>query len=492
MIGITKRFSGVAANEGVDFTASWGELHALIGENGAGKSTLMNLLYGLHIPDSGEIKVGGDSVRIADPRDAIALGIGMVHQHFMLIPAFTALENIVLGAETAKLGLTDFRAAEAKVLATGERFGLRVDLHKKVADLSVSAQQKVEILKALYRDARILILDEPTSVLAPQEAESLFEMLRRMVAEGMCVILISHKLNDVISYADRVTVLRRGRVVASLETGQTCPEELTRMMVGEDVPTAEPQKASVVGEGAVLKVRDLSVRGRSGRALDSVSFDIRPGEVLGVAGVDGNGQRELAEALVGLTRSTGTITLGGVDISGMSVRGRLEQGMAYVPEDRRFALAPDFSILDNSILGFHRGFAYHGILDLDEMVERADELIGRNDIRASGPGAPVKSLSGGNRQKLVLGRALIGEPTILIACQPTMGLDVHATAEIHRRLLAECTRGAGVLLISYDLDEILALSHRVLVMYQGRVAGVLTREEASREKVGAMMLGAKA
>ena len=491
MLSITKRFPGVPANDQVDFAARWGELHALIGENGAGKSTLMNSLYGMHRPDSGEIRVSGQPAGIASPRDAIALGIGMVHQRFMLVPAFTALENIILGAEPVKAGRTDYRAAERKVRETCERFQLKVDLRAKVADLSVSSRQKVEILKALYRNARILILDEPTSVLAPQEAESLFEMLRRMTADGMCVILISHKLRDVMSYADRVTVLRQGRSVADLETASTNPEELTRLMVGAEIPHPAPSDR-VIGDTTVLVVRNLSARGDSGLpAVDSVSFDLRSGEVLGVAGVDGNGQRELAEALIGLRRAAGSMSLEGKDLSRKSVRERLASGLAYVPEDRRFAVVPEDSLLSNSILGMHRdrSFARHGMLSAQATRTHATDIIARYDVRASGSEMPVRFLSGGNQQKFVLGRALCREPRVLIACQPTCGLDVNAAAEIHRHLLAECACGAGVLLVSYDLDEILSLSDRILVMYQGRVAGILMREEANRENVGALMMG---
>lgn len=494
MLRITKRFPGVLANDRVDFSARWGELHALIGENGAGKTTLMNVLYGLHRSDSGDIRISGQHVEVATPRDAIALGIGMVHQHFMLVHAFTALENTILGAEPVNLGRTDYHLAESKVRESCERFRLHVDLRAKVADLSVSSQQKVEILKALYRDARILILDEPTSVLAPQEAESLFEMLRRLTAEGMCVILISHKLHEVMAYADRVTVLRQGKSIGCVETASTSPNELARLMVGADVEAA-PAKSRTVAQDQlpILSVRDLAVAGSSDvPAVSSMSFEVYPGEVLGIAGVDGNGQRELAEALVGLRKATGSVLLDGRELLDMPVRRRLESGLAYVPEDRRLAVVPECSMQDNAILGLHRerAFARYGVLSPTAARVHAAALIDRFDIRAIGPGMPVRFLSGGNQQKLVLGRALCREPRLLIACQPTRGLDVNAAAEIHRHLLAECDRGAAVLLVSYDLDEILSLSDRILVMFQGRAAGVLSREEANRGNVGALMLGA--
>lgn len=494
MLGITKRFPGVTANDRVDFSARWGELHALIGENGAGKTTLMNALYGLHALDAGEIRISGEPARITSSKDAIALGIGMVHQHFMLVEAFTALENIILGATPTRLGRTDYLRAETEVSEVRQRFGLAVDLRAKVADLSVSSQQKVEILKALYRRARILILDEPTSVLAPQEAESLFEMLRRMTAEGMCVILISHRLRDVMGYSDRVTILRNGKSVACMDTASTTADELAGLMVGGQSEHEAPvERAASKESGPVLTVRDLSVEGRSGiRAVDSIAFEVRRGEIMGVAGVDGNGQRELAEALIGQRRASGRVSLDGREILGMTVRERLDAGIAYVPEDRGFALVPDDSLSDNSILGLHtrKPFSARGILHPESAREHASNLVAEFDIRAKGIESPVRFLSGGNQQKLVLGRSLYRSPKLLVACQPTRGLDVHASAEIHSRLLAERARGAGILLISYDLDEILALSDRIMVMYRGQPAGIMSAAEATRESIGALMMGA--
>lgn len=487
---ITRRFPGVIANDQVDFSARWGEVHALVGENGAGKTTLMNVLYGLHPPDSGEILLYGKRAEIGNPRDAIARGIGMVHQHFMLVQAFTALENVILGAEPVTLGRTDYRLAQDRVQRICDRFQLQVNLSAKVADLSVSAQQKVEILKALYRDARILILDEPTSVLAPQEAENLFMMLRRMASEGMCVILISHKLRDVMTYTDRVTVLRRGKSVAVLETAATSPQELSRLMVGE-IPEAEVErKAAEVGQ-PILEVTNLTIVTDSGiKALDAVSFELRSGEILGIAGVDGNGQREIAEAIAGLQQSSGGVILDGREIRGLSVRERIEAGIAYVSEDRQYSLILDYSIRDNAILGAHRELAKFGFISRASAGSHAAGLVADFDVRAVGTDAAAGSLSGGNLQKLVLGRALSRRPRLLIATQPTRGLDVSAAAEIHRHLLNECSRGAGILLVSHDLDEILSLSDRILVMFRGRVAGVLSREEADAEKIGHLMLGA--
>jgi len=492
MRSITKRFPGVLANDRVDFVASCGEVHAIVGENGAGKTTLMNVLYGLHHPDSGEIRVFGQQVRILSPRTAIGLGIGMVHQHFMLIPAFTALENIILGQEPVALMLTDYAKAENQLSDLCERVGLQVDLHARVADLSVSSQQKVEIVKALFRGARILILDEPTSVLAPSEAESLLMMLRRLADEGMCIILISHKLGEVMDYSDRVTVLRQGRSVACLETRKTSREELARLMIGQEKePTTCPPSARV--GRPVLRVSNLHVVGKNGVvAVIGVCFDLRAGEIVGIAGVDGNGQRELVEALVGLRFGKGSIFLNDIDISHMSVRRRLDAGLSYIPEDRRFALIPDNRIEENIILGLHRlpPFSHFGLLREDAARRFAERLIEEYEIRAAGPRMVTRLLSGGNQQKLVLARALHCRPKVLVACQPTRGLDVGSTAQVHQRIIEARDLGAGILLVSFDLDETLLLSDRVMVMFRGRIVRVLTRQEADREKVGRLMLGA--
>lgn len=495
MRAITKRFPSVIANDKVDFTAYQGELHALIGENGAGKTTLMNILYGMLTPDHGEIRIFGKPVRIQSPRDAISLKIGMVHQRFMLVQAFTALENIILGCEPTHLLQTDYHSAEKRLREICEQFGLYVDLHARVADLSVSSQQKVEILKALYRQARILILDEPTSVLAPQEVESLFAMLRRLVEDGMCIILISHKLREVLGYSDRVTVLRHGKSVACLETTSTTAEELTRLMVGSEgnfeIPRQATKTVDLTSE-PILKVSNLRVIGESGvPAVNGLSFELYPGEILGVAGIDGNGQRELAEALIGLRKGLGSIKLDGREIIGMSVRQRLKLRIAYIPEDRRFALLLENRIIDNAILGSHweEPIAKAGILNIRACREHASRLIENLNIRAIGPEMAAGQLSGGNQQKLVFGRALEREPRLLIASQPTCGLDVSASAEVRMRLIEACNQGAGILLISYDLDEILSLSDRVMVMFQGRIAGILKGEEATPQNVGALMLG---
>ncbi|MHB1000094.1 MAG: ABC transporter ATP-binding protein [Armatimonadota bacterium] len=497
MVDITKSFPGILANDRVRFSAGWGEVHALIGENGAGKSTLMKVLYGMYKPDSGEIRVDGKTTVIASPHDAINLGIGMVHQKFMLVQAFTALENIILGMEPSRKGRIDYRSAESAIRDICTKLNLEIDLNSKVCDLSVSSQQKIEILKALYRRAHILILDEPSSILAPQEAENLFLMLRKMAREGMCVILISHKLSDVMKYTDRVTVMRQGRSIDSMRTGTTSAGQLARMMVGAD--TAEVyagDRASTADHLPVLAVRDLVVTDNAGkRVVDSADFNIYSGEILGVAGVDGNGQRELAEALAGLRKASGSIRFGETELAGLSVRERLDCGIAYIPEDPVHAVVPDFTITENSILGSHGHppFVSKGMIDGRAAESHAEEIIGEFNVKASGTDMPVRLLSGGNQQKLVLGRTLTRKPKLIIASQPTRGLDINAAADIHRRLLdaASPESGTGILLISYDLDEILAVSDRIMVMYKGRIVRILDRDQADRETIGALMLGAR-
>lgn len=494
MLQITKRFPGVVANDSVSFSARRGELHALVGENGAGKSTLMNILYGLHRPDSGEIRIAGEPVEITNPGVAISLGIGMVHQHFMLVRAFTGVENIILGDEPSRLGLTDYRRARNEIQEICQQFQLVVDLDSRVGSLSVSAQQKVEILKALYRGVRILILDEPTSVLAPQEVENLFAMLRKLTSQGTCVILISHKLPEVMAYSDRITVLRQGRTVANIETSQASVEEIAKLMVGSssDMP-AQPSPPVVAKEGRVLlSVRELCVRTKN-RGVGPLSFDLHEGEILGIAGVDGNGQRELVEALVGLRKASGSCLLANRELICLDTRHRLDTGIAYIPEDRFDAMIPSRPILDNAILGLQKvkPFSKHGILDYKSARNHTHVIINELGIRSTGPSMIAGHLSGGNQQKLVLGRALSANPKLLIACQPTRGLDTHGVQDIHRRILAARERGTGVLLVSYDLDELVALCDRILVMFKGKTAGIVSRGEATRETIGALMLGAK-
>jgi ABC-type uncharacterized transport system ATPase subunit len=493
MIGITKRFPGVIANNEVNFCAWRGELHALVGENGAGKTTLMNILYGLHKPDSGEIRISGQPVKITNPKVAINLGIGMVHQHFSLVRAFTALENIILGDEPVRSGVIDYRTAKKNVLETCEKYNLHVDLNSKVENLSVSSQQKVEILRALYRGVRILILDEPTSVLAPQEAEGLFTMLRRLTSQGTCVILISHKLPEVMTYSDRITILRQGRSIATVETKAASADELTSLMVGSDskIQNRVYRPTTLEKRSTLLSVQNLSTY-IDNKTFGPLSFDIHSGEVVGIAGIEGSGQKELVEALVGLRKASGRCLLENRDILNLDTRRRIHLGIAYIPEDRFDAIASNRPVLENAILSLHRmkNFCRYGVLNYNSVRRHTARIIEDFAVQATGVSMTTKLLSGGNQQKLILGRALSAKPKLLIICQPTRGLDTKAVGEIHQRIRESAKQGTGVLLVSYDLDELLTLSDRILVISRGQITGMVAHAEATREKIGAMMLGA--
>ena len=491
MLGITKRFPGVVANDGVDFEAAAGEVHALLGENGAGKSTLSNILTGLYRPDEGEILLYGNRVRFDSPRDALDAGICMVHQHFRLIEPFTVAENVVLGESSA------FRLRrgeiEQKVAALSERYGLAVDAHARIWQLSVGEQQRVEILKALYRDARILILDEPTAVLTPQEAEVLFVTLREMAAEGRTVIFISHKLHEVKAVADRVTVLRGGRSVATVSAADATPGSLAALMVGRELAAAQrEERMHELGE-MVLALEDVSVQGdRGAAAVRGVSLEVRAGEIVAVAGVAGNGQRELAEAIAGIRPLLGgTVRVGGQSVRTGDPRAAIAAGVAYVPEDRLgTGVAPSLSIASNLALKSYRGRASsHGpFLRLGPIRDRAIALIHHHRISASGPGAPARQLSGGNLQKVVLAREFSGQPRLLVAASPTRGLDVGAIETVHGYLREAAAEGVGVLLLSEDLDEILTLADRIVVMYEGE----LSPAEANIAEIGFLMAGGRA
>lgn len=494
MHNITKHFPGILANDNVDFSAKQGEIHALIGENGAGKSTLMKILYGIYQPDFGEIKINGESVSISSPHDAISHGIGMVHQKFMLVQGFTAIENIILGQEPSSLGHIDIKKAEKDVHDICARMSLDVNLNSHISDMSVSSMQKVEILKALYRNAEILILDEPASILAPKEAESLFDMLRHMASEGLCVILISHKLSDVMAYSDRITVLRQGKLAAAMKTSETTTEELTRHMIGADIEIQQEHPNRHLSENTpVLEVRNLIVKGNSGNtSVDSVSFTINSGDLVGIAGVDGNGQQELAEALIGLRASSGSIVYDGKDMSKTSTAFRIDSGMSYIPENPEDAIASILSIRENSILGYHRNlpFTRHSMIDIQASKLHSESLIDDYAIAASDIDMQAKNLSGGNLQKLIVGRALSMKPRILIAAQPTRGLDVNAATDIHHRFIKAASEGMAVLVISNDLDELLKICTKVMVMYKGRVVRTFSIEEATKESIGSYMVGA--
>ncbi|HEX6548621.1 MAG TPA: ABC transporter ATP-binding protein [Candidatus Dormibacteraeota bacterium] len=491
--GIVKTFGAVRANDGVDLAVEWGQVHALLGENGAGKSTLMNVLYGLVRPDAGQILLDGSPVRIAGPDDAIRRGIGMVHQHFMLIPVLTVAENVVLGHEESRQGVLDAAAARRDVDQLSARYGLEVPPGTLVRDLSVGLQQRVEILKALYRGARLLILDEPTAVLTPQEIERLFEIVRGLKAEGKAVIFITHKLGEVMAIADQITVMRRGKVVATTVPGETSPADLASKMVGRPV-LLRVEKGPAHPAGVVLRLDGLSVNDERGQpAVRDVSLEVRAGEILGVAGVSGNGQSELVEAVIGLRPVVaGRIELQGKDVTHSSTHRRLEH-LSHIPADRhRMGAILEMPIFDNVVMETfdRRPFARGLIRMLDPVRRFAARVIKEFDIRAESPDEPMGSLSGGNQQKVVVGRELSTEPAVLLAAEPTRGVDVGSIEFIHRQLIRRRDAGLGVLLVSSELDEVLSLSDRVAVIYRGRIVAVLDSEEADRDRVGLLMAGA--
>jgi ABC-type uncharacterized transport system ATPase subunit len=490
--GITKAFPGVIANDQVTLDVRAGEVHALLGENGAGKTTLMNVLYGIYQPEAGEILVRGRPVRVRSPKDAIALGIGMVPQHVLLVRRHTVAENVALALPEEEF-LFPARRIERQISNLGERYGLAADPRARVWELSASEQQRVEILKALIRGAEILILDEPTSVLTPQEAQSLFEVLRRMKREGHAIIFITHKLDEVTAIADRVTVLRGGQVVGTLPMRGVDKGMLARMMVGRDVQF-ELRRTPRTPGAPVLSVEGLTARSDRGTlALRGVSFTVYEGEILGIAGVAGNGQRELVEALTGLRPAAGgTARVGDRDIANRSAREVLDAGVAHIPEDRlRLGVVPGMSVAENLVLRRYRDppFSRGPILQLGAVRAFAQEMIAAYEIATPGPDAPTRQLSGGNIQRLILGRELSGAPRVIIAAHPTSGLDVSATEQIHTLLLRRRDAGAAILLVSEDLDEILALSDRVAVLFRGEVAGTVPADEATAERIGLLMMG---
>ena len=489
--GVTKRFPGVLANDAVDLTLRRGEVHCLLGENGAGKSTLMNVIFGLYQPDAGELLVEGEPVRFRSSADAIARGIGMVHQHFQLVQAFTVAENVILGEELRRGPLLDLDAAKERIAALSSDFGITVDPSAKVEDLSVGQQQRVELLKALFRDASILILDEPTAVLTPGEVDEFFGVVRSLTDQGKSIIFITHKLREVLAVADRITVIRRGKVVGSADPDEATPATLASLMVGREIILSIDKEPATPGD-ATLQVRNLDVADDRGyEAVTDLSFDVRAGEIFGIAGVEGNGQRELVEAITGMRpKLGGTVGLDGVDLTHASPRKVDEMGVGHVPEDRnKHGVVESFTVADNLVLNTYgqKPFARRFIRQTRKIDEQATELVERYDVRTPGIHVPVGTLSGGNQQKVIIARELSGEPRVLIVAQPTRGLDVGSIEFIHRRIVEMRDAGAAVLLVSAELDEIFTLSDRIGVLFRGRLVGDFPRDEASRETVGYLM-----
>jgi ABC-type uncharacterized transport system ATPase subunit len=495
MRGVTKQFPGVLANDHVDFDLRKGEVHALLGENGAGKSTLMNILYGLYRADEGEIRTNGKPVTFGSAKDAIDRGIGMVHQHFMLIPVMTVAENIVLEVEPRKAGvLLDYDTAVERVRDISTRFGLAVNPSAKVANISVGQQQRVEILKALYRGAEILILDEPTAVLTPQEAGELFAIIKSLQADGTSIIFISHKLNEVLEIADRITVLRRGKKIDTVAREGATEETLARMMVGREVLLRVEKRPSEPGD-KLLELKNVNVNDDRGLpAVREVSFDVHAGEIVGIAGVEGNGQSELIEAITGLrAAASGEIVVGGRTMPHPTARKMLDAGVGHIPEDRqRRGLVLEFTIAENIALhDYNRApDSKWGWLFPRRLIQRAGSLIREFDVRGGGPQTRGGALSGGNQQKVVVAREIARDPSVLVAAQPTRGLDVGAIEYLHRRLVEERDEGRAILLVSLELEEILSLSDRILVMYEGRIVGEHARD-TTEEEIGLEMLGGR-
>ena len=493
--GITKRFPGVIANSNVDLSLHEGEVHTLLGENGAGKSTLMNVLFGLYSADEGQILIDDKPAAFSGPADAIAAGVGMVHQHFMLVPVFTVLENIMLGVEpTSTLGLLDRDAARRKLLDLSERYGLKVDPDALVEDLPVGVQQRAEILKALYREADCLILDEPTAVLTPQEIDDLFRIIESLKAGGRTIVFISHKLKEVLAISDRITVLRGGRVVGSTTPGETTEQKLATMMVGHDVQLEVEKGPSSPGE-RVLEVKDLVVLDdRNHVVVDGISLDVRAGEIVAVAGVQGNGQTELVESITGMRHPiAGSIHLSGDDVTRSGPRQLFDAGVAHVPEDRQEdGLVSTFPIKDNLVLNSYTEAPFSSGIRLNrDVIDRtARELVEEYDVRTPSIEAAASTLSGGNQQKLIVAREFSQSDKLLIAAQPTRGLDVGSIQYIHAQIVAKRDEGLAVLIVSSELDEVLALGDRIAVMYQGKIVGLLDRKDADREKIGLLMAGA--
>ncbi len=490
---ITKRFPGIVANDSISLKLFKGEIHALLGENGAGKSTLMNIVFGLYQPDEGGIEVDGKPVMIDGPNKAIELGIGMVHQHFKLVQPFTVTENIILGSEPKNGARINYKKATEEIRKLSEQYGLRVDPNAKIHDISVGMQQRVEILKTLYRGANILIFDEPTAVLTPQEISELMDIMQRLIKEGKSIILITHKLKEIMQIADTVTIIRRGKVIDTLKKSETSPQELAEKMVGRNVNFKVDKIPANPGE-VVMEMKDVVSKNKDGMAvLNQLSLQVKAGEILGIAGVDGNGQSELIEALTGLRHvDGGQITLHGKPITNLTPRKVTESGIAHIPEDRhKYGLVLDFSVSENMVLEtyYKQPYNKNGFLQYDEIDKKAQRLVDSFDVRTPSIHTMARSLSGGNQQKAIIAREIDKNPDLLVAAQPTRGLDVGAIEFVQKQLIAQRDQGKAVLLISFELDEILNVSDRIVVIYEGQIVGEVLPEQTNDQELGLMMAG---
>ncbi|MCU9612044.1 ABC transporter ATP-binding protein [Caldibacillus lycopersici] len=495
MLNIRKVFGNFVANDNITLQVKKGEIHALLGENGAGKSTLMNVLFGLYQPDGGEIRVKGKSVNITDPNVANDLGIGMVHQHFMLVDNFTVTENIILGSEPTKRGSIDIKTASEEIARISKNYGLDVDPYAVISDISVGMQQRVEILKTLYRGAEILIFDEPTATLTPQEITELIQIMKRLIEEGKSIILITHKLKEIMEVADRVTVIRRGKGIGTVNVSETNPTELASLMVGRDVEfTTEKRQSNPKEE--VFRISDLLVKDYRGvEKIKGLNLSIRRGEILGIAGVDGNGQTELIEAITGLRKvESGSITLNNKDITNLRPRKITESGIGHIPQDRhKHGLVLNYSVGENVALQsyYHAPYSKAGVLNYKVIYEKAREIISQYDVRTQSEYELARALSGGNQQKVIIGREVERNPDLLIAAQPTRGLDVGAIEFIHKRLIEQRDNGKAVLLISFELDEILNVSDRIAVIFEGEIIDIVDAKHTSEQELGLLMAGQK-
>ncbi|SDB89184.1 nucleoside ABC transporter ATP-binding protein [Pelagirhabdus alkalitolerans] len=494
MLNIRKEFPGIVANDNINLQLKKGEIHALLGENGAGKSTLMNVLFGLYQPEKGEIRVNGKPVTITDPNVANRLGIGMVHQHFMLVEKFTVAQNIILGAEPKGKGrVVDLKKAEKEIAELSERYGLSVDPKAKISDISVGMQQRAEILKTLYRGAEVLILDEPTAVLTPQEIKELIGIMKSLISEGISIILITHKLKEIMEVSDRCTVIRKGEGVGTVNVNETDVDELASMMVGRQI-SFKTEKTEANPKENILSIKDLHVQDiRKAMMVKGLNLDVRAGEIVGVAGIDGNGQSELIEAITGLRKSeSGSIQLNGKNIENLSTRKVTESGVAHIPQDRhKFGLVLDYPIAENMVLQtyYQKPFSNSKVLSFKNIYDHANQLIEDYDVRTPSPQTKARSLSGGNQQKAIIAREVDRSPDLLIAAQPTRGLDVGAIENIHKRLIKERDKGRAVLLVSFELDEVMNVSDRIAVMFDGEIVANVKPEETNEQELGLLMAG---